>query len=456
VVKPYLQYPQLLPRALDMLFASTVTMPWSLRMEVLRTVGLLGALEPHKYSVIVAHLQNLEKSRVAERKGSVSDNRVDFKGLMEMSAVSFISATNGFRDRADSSNSATAAGSAAAGGADGGGINRTRRGTTSTRVSSFGEAEKNAGHGQHATWKGDVLHSEVLLEDDSAEAPAHFFMYEQSVMKSLSEPATKEEVRRTPNSEDYYPRVAVTALMKILRDPSLTVHHSAVTQAIMLIFKSLGIRCVPFLDQIVPYLLQVAKKCGPGLRESILQQLALLTSIVHQNIAPFLPTLFEIVHDYWNEHLGHILILVEELAATATDAFGKYVHVVLPLLLSSLAVPKGITAAALKAAAPASGAMGFVDAQPSPLPSSLPHPLRPLEQTLRCYNSLRGVLRPHIHLIVPAICKLISQLQDLSGKETIQWQTKSIATLRRICTSARGATVEQVRVLYLTDYVPVA
>ena len=110
---------------------------------------------------------------------------------------------------------------------------------------------------QGQKWKGEVIHSEVLLDDDSAETPAHFFMYEQSVMRSLSEPAIKEEVRRTPNSEDYYPRVAVTALMKILRDPSLTVHHSAVTQAIMLIFKSLGIRCVPFLDQIVPYLLQV-------------------------------------------------------------------------------------------------------------------------------------------------------------------------------------------------------
>ena len=66
----------------------------------------------------------------------------------------------------------------------------------------------------------------------------------------------------------------------------------------------------PFPLLLIPHVLQVAKKCGPGLRESILQQLALLTSIVHQNIAPFLPTLFEIVHDYWNEHLGHILILV--------------------------------------------------------------------------------------------------------------------------------------------------
>jgi phosphatidylinositol kinase/protein kinase (PI-3 family) len=78
-----------------------------------------------------------------------------------------------------------------------------------------------------------------------------------------------------------------------------------------LIFKSLGIRCVPFLDQIVPYLLQVARKCGPGLRESILQQLSLLTSIVHHNIAPFLPTLFDIIRDYWTEHQEHILTLGE-------------------------------------------------------------------------------------------------------------------------------------------------
>ena len=76
-----------------------------------------------------------------------------------------------------------------------------------------------------------------------------------------------------------------------------------------LIFKSLGIRCVPFLDQIVPYLLQVARKCGPGLRESLLQQLSLLTSIVHHNIAPFLPALFDIIRDYWSEHQEHILIL---------------------------------------------------------------------------------------------------------------------------------------------------
>ena len=53
-----------------------------------------------------------------------------------------------------------------------------------------------------------------------------------------------------------------------------------------------------------------------------------------------------------------------------------------------------------------------------------------------------GILRPHIHLIVPVICKLISQLQDI-GTQTVPWQCKAVASLRRICTSARGAVVEQ-------------
>jgi FKBP12-rapamycin complex-associated protein len=38
--------------------------------------------------------------------------------------------------------------------------------------------------------------------------------------------------------------------MKILRDPSLSTHHTAVIQAVMFIFKTLGLKCVPFLPQV--------------------------------------------------------------------------------------------------------------------------------------------------------------------------------------------------------------
>jgi FKBP12-rapamycin complex-associated protein len=37
--------------------------------------------------------------------------------------------------------------------------------------------------------------------------------------------------RLTAASEDFYPTVAIKALMEILKDPSLSLHHSMVTQA---------------------------------------------------------------------------------------------------------------------------------------------------------------------------------------------------------------------------------
>lgn len=48
VIRPYFQYPTLLPKILSILREGGNTMPWSLRREVLRTFGILGALDPYK------------------------------------------------------------------------------------------------------------------------------------------------------------------------------------------------------------------------------------------------------------------------------------------------------------------------------------------------------------------------------------------------------------------------
>ena len=110
-----------------------------------------------------------------------------------------------------------------------------------------------------------VMVTDELLDDErAAERPAHYFMYEQSAMRSLSEPLVQEAQRPNPSDQDYYPEVAVGVLMKILKDKSQSVHHSSVTQAILLIFKSLGMACVPMMDEIVPYLLDLIRHCNPG------------------------------------------------------------------------------------------------------------------------------------------------------------------------------------------------
>ena len=57
VVKPYLRYPKLLDSILSILRGGNV--PWSLRCEVLRTLGILGALDPSSY----AQIQLLRRDR---------------------------------------------------------------------------------------------------------------------------------------------------------------------------------------------------------------------------------------------------------------------------------------------------------------------------------------------------------------------------------------------------------
>ena len=285
-------------------------------METLRTLGLLGALEPLKYSLIQTHLQNHEKNK--ERK--IDEEKIQLIALEMTTTIQT-------------------------------GVATERRGTvtdrTESNLSSNTSNDKRDGsekeHDRERTSNNfeELIRSEVLLDDDSDRAPAYMFMYEQSVMRSVSEPAVADVQRKTPSNEDYYPHVSLITLMKILRDPSLTVHHSSVIQAITLTFISLGVRCVPFLDQVVPYLLQLVRQCGPGLRESLLQQLAKLVSIVEYHVSPYLQTLFEIIHDFWSEHLEHVLNLVEMIAISAPDGFSNYTTIVLPLLLSSLVLPDG-------------------------------------------------------------------------------------------------------------------
>lgn len=50
--------------------------------------------------------------------------------------------------------------------------------------------------------------------------------------------------------EDFYPSIAINSLMRILKDQSLSQHHTMAIQALGFIFKSLGIKSVPYLPQV--------------------------------------------------------------------------------------------------------------------------------------------------------------------------------------------------------------
>ncbi|KAF8421355.1 armadillo-type protein [Terfezia claveryi] len=143
----------------------------------------------------------------------------------------------------------------------------------------------------------------------------------------------------TPSNEEYYPTVVINSLMNMLKDSSLAMHHSSVIEAIMNIFKTLGLKCVPFLDKIIPGFVSVIKVSAPSKVESYFNQLAILVSIVKQHIRNYLPEILQLVREYWNISptlLGTILLLVEAIARSLEGEFKLYLAQLLPLMLQVL------------------------------------------------------------------------------------------------------------------------
>lgn len=143
----------------------------------------------------------------------------------------------------------------------------------------------------------------------------------------------------TPGNEEYYPTVVINCLMNMLKDPSLGQHHSSVIDAIMNIFKTLGLKCVTFLPQIIPGFIQVTRNCPPSKLDSYFNNLSLLVTIVKQHIRNFLPDILQLIRDYWNPASGlqpTILNLVEAIAHSLEGEFKIYLAQLLPLMLSVL------------------------------------------------------------------------------------------------------------------------
>lgn len=142
------------------------------------------------------------------------------------------------------------------------------------------------------------------------------------------------------STDEYYQNVAIEALIAILRDPMLSVHHHAVIEAIMYMFKTQGLKCVAFLPQIVPAFLGVIRTCaGGGLSEFYYQQLAILITIIKQHVRNYLRDIFALVQADWNPNSSiqlTIVALMEAVARALEGEFKAYLPLLLPNLLQTL------------------------------------------------------------------------------------------------------------------------
>lgn len=141
----------------------------------------------------------------------------------------------------------------------------------------------------------------------------------------------------TPSNEEYYPTVVMnTLLQNVLKDSSLSQYHSAVIEAIVTIFKTLGLKCVPFLTQIIPSFVIVIHNAPPNRLEAYFNQLAILVSIVRQHIRPFVDKLLLVIREYWGVSTAiqaTVLSLIEAMSRSLGNEFKRCIAKILPPML---------------------------------------------------------------------------------------------------------------------------
>nr|CAD7392941.1 unnamed protein product [Timema cristinae] len=178
--------------------------------------------------------------------------------------------------------------------------------------------------------------------DSQVDSTALLSMSDNKTEAEASHDLTTSEMLVNMSSstlEEYFPAIAIATLMRIIRDQTLAQYHTMVVQAVTFIFKSLGIKCVPYISQVMPSFLNVVRSADVNFREFLFQQLAVLIAIVKQHIRNYLDDIFTLIKEFWtiNSPLQSTLILLVEHIAVALGAeFKIYLPQLMPQILRVL------------------------------------------------------------------------------------------------------------------------
>lgn len=240
------------------------------------------------------------------------------------------------------------------------------------------------------------------LRENDDDLPAYLSMYEQYAMVAQPISMLPPARRLNPGDEEFYPTVVIQALMRIFRDPMLAVHHGMVIQAIMFIFKSLRLGCVPYLPRVVPYMIQTIRTCSSAtLREALLKQLSVLSMVAREHLRPYIADIFDVVEYFWSSrHLATIVNLNSKIAVSVPDEFRRFVPRLIKRLLATIEELQV--------------ADWFAPEQQNTLAVAGRAEAEKLSLILRSVNNLKGVLGDYLHILVPALLKLSDSLATLS------------------------------------------
>lgn len=148
--------------------------------------------------------------------------------------------------------------------------------------------------------------------------------------------ASEMLVNMSSQYDDFYPAIALSSLIKIMRDKSLSNFYTVAVQAVTYIFMRLGVRCVPYIQHVLPAFINVIRTSEAEYCEFFFQQLGNLVSIVKQHIRNYLDDIFDLIKESWSAPnpmptLQITLInLVEQIVVAPEGEFRVYLPRLIP------------------------------------------------------------------------------------------------------------------------------
>ena len=145
----------------------------------------------------------------------------------------------------------------------------------------------------------------------------------------------------------YYPAVALAALTRVLREPSLVAQHRATVPPIVTVLSELGTRATPLLPDVMPLLLAAASGPDPLLVEAVVRELGALVPALGLLSRPYVPPLLELVLAHLpGPHASiqaHCICLVEALCEALRAELTPHLEALLPRMLSILRTDRSDT-----------------------------------------------------------------------------------------------------------------
>ncbi|KAJ2549728.1 phosphatidylinositol kinase- protein kinase tor1, partial [Coemansia sp. RSA 1933] len=287
VITPYIEYPRLFDILAGMLKNQSDK---ELRLEVVRVIGALGAIDPHKY------------------KDALTNTFGTFQG----------GSTGGGGGGSNSNADAT----------DG-------NDTTADRQAKAGSAGKKDSDSGKRTKKPHFRSKKSLVRGPPPNVMT-VFNGEKPTEKLVGD-IPVEAYGTTFSGSAYYTQVSVNTLMGILDSPSDIGFHQLAVQALISMFAPLQSGCEPFLHRVVPAVLRALEMAPPAQDGFYIQSLGRFVGIARNLIRPYLEPIFVIFNSEApiSEQRQVLLIdLIEVLAQALSGDFGPHISIVLPFLIS--------------------------------------------------------------------------------------------------------------------------